>query len=54
MSQGPLSLEVIDYDAEGRVSLSGRAKAGSEVRIYLDNDLIATARPDPDRGGLWW
>ncbi|GGB25586.1 peptidoglycan-binding protein LysM [Tistrella bauzanensis] len=53
VSQGPLSLEVIDYDAEGRVSLSGRAKAGSEVRIYLDNDLIATARPDPDRGGLW-
>ena len=53
VSEGPLSLEVIDYDDQGRVSLSGRARAGKEVRIYLDNDLIATARPDPDRGGIW-
>lgn len=53
VSEGPLSLEVIDYDDQGRVSLSGRARAGKEVRIYLDNDLIATARPDPERGGIW-
>ena len=53
VSEGPLSLEVIDYDDQGRVSLSGRARTGKEVRIYLDNDLIATARPDPDRGGIW-
>lgn len=46
-----LSVGVLDYDSAGNLSLSGRARAGSEIRIYLDNKLLGRAPSDAD--GAW-
>ena len=43
-----LSVDAIDYDAAGRVSIGGTARPGARVRIYLDDkplgDTIADGR----------
>ena len=46
-----LSLEVIDYDDEGRVALSGKAPPGSEVRAKVDEETVGTVRAD--EAGTW-
>jgi len=47
-----LSLDAIDYGRRGdNLGLSGRAPAGAEVRIYLDNRLIGRATADDK--GIW-
>ncbi len=47
-----LALNSIDYgNTGGRLSISGRAKPGSEVRVYLDNDFIG--RTKADERGVW-
>ncbi len=46
-----LAVGVLDYDSGGNLSLSGRARAGSDIRVYLDNDLIGHAPSDAD--GNW-
>lgn len=48
---GALALDSIDYDEKGRVVIGGRAPAGAEVRIYLDNGLIGRTVTGPD--GRW-
>ena len=49
---GNLSLDAIDYGTAGRsVGLSGRAPAGAEVRVYLDNKFIG--RATADEKGIW-
>ena len=47
----PLSLDTIDYDDSGRVTVGGRATAGSTVQAYLDNRLVGAAVAD---GGDHW
>ena len=52
ISATDLSLDVIDYGQNGdALSLSGRAKPGSEVRVYLDNKYIGRALADEK--GIW-
>ena len=46
-----LSIDVIDYDTEGRVIISGRARPGARLRIYLDNRPAGTA--EADAKGRW-
>lgn len=49
---GPVSaptLDVLDFDAGGRMALSGRAPDGGEVRLYLDNQLLGSADIDDGR-----
>ncbi len=50
--QDNVALDTISYSAEGEVQLAGRAQPDSEVvRIYLDNEPIATLEVDPE--GRW-
>jgi nucleoid-associated protein YgaU len=46
-----LSLDVIDYDESGKVTLSGHGKPGDAIQIYLDNIPIGKAETDPH--GEW-
>ncbi len=47
-----LALNAIDYGNTGdKLGISGRAKPGSEVRIYLDNEFIG--RATADERGVW-
>ncbi|MCH7710305.1 MAG: LysM peptidoglycan-binding domain-containing protein [Proteobacteria bacterium] len=46
-----LSIDVIDYDTEGRVIISGRARPGARLRIYLDDRPAGTA--EADAKGRW-
>lgn len=46
-----LTLDAIDYDDSGQLALSGRAKPGAHVRIYLDNKPIGTTTAEPS--GRW-
>nr|WP_240953494.1 LysM peptidoglycan-binding domain-containing protein [Sneathiella chinensis] len=46
-----LSVGAIDYDDAGNVDLSGKAKPGNSVNVYVDNKLVGTANADDD--GNW-
>ena len=46
-----LSLEIIDYDEEGHVVLSGKAPPGSEVRATVDEETVGTVQAD--EAGEW-
>ncbi len=46
-----LSLDTLDYDETGDVSLSGRAEPGAEVRAYVDGELAG--RTLADTAGNW-
>lgn len=48
---GGLTVESIDYAADGTFSLNGKADIGSTVQIYLDNEFIG--RTAADAKGLW-
>lgn len=65
IQSGELSIDSVDYNADGHVVVGGRAPVGAELRIYLDNNFLATAesgatgrwtgRPaDPVAPGLHW
>jgi LysM repeat protein len=41
-----LSMGTVEYDEQGRVSLSGHASPGAKVQIYIGNELIGTATAD--------
>ncbi|MBF0130918.1 MAG: LysM peptidoglycan-binding domain-containing protein, partial [Alphaproteobacteria bacterium] len=45
------TIDAVDYRAEGEVSLSGRAKPGSVVQVYVDNLLFGSAQTGAD--GRW-
>ncbi len=47
---GP-EIAAIDYDAQGRAILSGRAPSGARLFVYLDNKPIGETVADED--GLW-
>lgn len=46
-----LGVDVLDYDEAGNLSLTGASRAGSEVRVYLDNALVGRTAADAD--GRW-
>ncbi len=46
-----VTLDTIDYDRDGRVSIGGQARPGSDVLVYLDNGLVGRTRAD--REGRW-
>lgn len=35
-----LTLDIVDYDADGNLVLSGRATSGAGIRVYADNALL--------------
>lgn len=45
------TLDVIDFDPEGRMTLAGRAPANSKIALYLDDKLLGTAEVDAQ--GRW-
>lgn len=47
---GGLSVETLDYDDRGRLTISGRAEPKAKVNVYLNNDFIGQARADADGG----
>jgi hypothetical protein len=49
-----LSVDTVDYDDNGRISITGSSKPNAMVQIYLDNKLIGHARADLNKGeGKW-
>ena len=46
-----LSVDALDYDDKGRLSISGRAAPGARINVYLDNGFIG--RAEADAAGLW-
>lgn len=51
VASGGLSLDVVDYDDDGNLSLSGKADPGAKVFVYLDNNLLGSA--DVGADGAW-
>ncbi len=47
-----VTLDVVDYDETGRMVLSGRAPPGSQVRVYLDDQLLGVAEAGT-ADGFW-
>ncbi len=45
-----LSVETLDYDDRGRLTISGRAELKAKVNVYLNNGFIGQARVDADGG----
>jgi len=48
---GGLTVEAIDYSADGKFALSGKADPGSTIQIYLDNEFIG--RTVATEKGTW-
>jgi len=48
---GSLSLDTAEYGQDGKLMLSGHATPGATLRLYADNQLVATVKADPD--GKW-
>ena len=51
-----LSVDTVDYDDHGRLSVSGSSQPNAMVQVYLDNNLIGHARASEDIGtdhGIW-
>lgn len=48
---GTLSLESIDYSADGRFYIGGKADPGSTVQAYLDNEFVG--RAIANENGFW-
>jgi nucleoid-associated protein YgaU len=46
-----LALDIVDYDDDGAVVLSGRSEPGATLRAYADNELIGDVKADED--GYW-
>jgi nucleoid-associated protein YgaU len=51
IAPGAVSVDVVDYDRAGNVALSGRAAAGSDLRLYLDEAPISQSRTTAE--GRW-
>jgi hypothetical protein len=46
-----LTIETVDYNAEGKFTLSGKADPSSTIQVYMDNELIG--RTTADENGFW-
>ena len=47
----PLTVDSVDYDDHGNLHISGRARPGALVQLYLDNVFIGLTETDGD--GAW-
>lgn len=43
---GPVSVEVVNFDEKGHLSVAGHAPPQASIRVYLDNELIGSATAD--------
>lgn len=50
-AEGGLSLESVDYDSTGNLSIGGRARPQATIRLYLDNRPIGETQVGEN--GLW-
>lgn len=50
-SELPLSIDTVDYDEAGRISIGGRAPPGASVVLYVDNGVVG--RATADESGTW-
>ncbi|HCX14630.1 MAG TPA: hypothetical protein DGZ24_04875 [Rhodospirillaceae bacterium] len=48
---GTLTVDAIDYSADGRFNITGKADPGSTVQAYLDNEFVGRAVTDENR--IW-
>lgn len=48
---GPVSIEAVKFDAQGHLSVVGKATPKAEVRTYLDNAPLGTSNADEQ--GRW-
>ncbi len=46
-----VSIDAVDYDANGNIVFSGQGDAGNTARVYIDNNFIGDAPVDQD--GRW-
>lgn len=46
-----VSLDAVDYDRAGNITVGGQASPGTEVMLYLDNALVGRAKADA--AGRW-
>ncbi len=46
-----ISLDAVDYDAQGNIVFSGRGNSGSAIRLYVDNQAVGESRSDAE--GRW-
>jgi nucleoid-associated protein YgaU len=51
LGEGTLVLETVDYDAQGRTEVGGRAEIGSRLIVYLDDKPAAHTRAGAT--GIW-
>lgn len=47
---GPLTVDVVDYDHQGRLLIGGHAPAGMLVNVYLDRELAGQTQSAGDGG----
>lgn len=48
---GPLSIDMVDHDGAGGLTVGGHAAPGQAVRLYMDNKPVGGVRADAE--GLW-
>lgn len=48
---GVMTLDAVQYDQGGNVVLAGRARLGTDVRVYVDDRPVGVVAADP--GGQW-
>jgi hypothetical protein len=48
---GALAVESVDYGADGKFAVSGKAEPGATVQVYLDKDFLGRAVANSD--GVW-
>lgn len=48
---GEVTIDTVDYDRGGKVTVGGQAKPGTEVMLYLQNNLIGRGKVGED--GRW-
>lgn len=48
---GPLTVDVVDYDQDGRLLIGGHAPSGMLINIYLNQKFVGQASTDAD--GAW-
>jgi nucleoid-associated protein YgaU len=49
--KGNLSVDIVDYDEAGNISIGGKGKPGTDVQVYLNNKLVGGAITSPE--GEW-
>ena len=47
----PFTIDAVDYDDQGQLSISGHAPGGAVIQLYLDNKFIGRAAATDD--GVW-